>query len=260
MSLPCSALLVTVMKGLGGKEVLNLCRATGNYAKPSSNLISNWFSLSYTLGVTWKKSLKGGMTFWGQCAFGVCQFLIEMRTTKPQLSCSVIKGKVKPPVCPLTSSLSADGYLWCWAAWWWCLQKCLGEKKHAILSTLSQGGAGRPCVQLLGCLEHQAVFRSLRFPHASHFWMENKRGRCLTLPGITRSAQQADYPIGYSRRKSNHIITRTKRLTRQNTDVWMLLQEITLEFPQWVSSACASPLSGRGRWVPDSLGITGVQS
>lgn len=128
MSLPHSALLVTVMKGLGGKEVLNLCGTTGNYAKPSSNLISNWFSLSYTLGVTWKKSLKGGMTFWGQCAVGVCQSLIEMRTMKPQLSCSVITGKVKPPVRPLTGSLSADGYLRCWAAWWQCLQKHLGEK------------------------------------------------------------------------------------------------------------------------------------
>jgi len=62
--------------------------------------------------------------------------------------------------------------------------------------------------------------------------MENKRGRCLALLGITRSAQQADYPIGYSRRKSNHIITRTKRITRQNTNAWMLLQEITLVFPR----------------------------
>lgn len=44
---------------------------------------------------------------------------------KPQLSCSVIKGKVKPP---LTGSLSADGYLWCWAAWWWRSQKHLGGK------------------------------------------------------------------------------------------------------------------------------------
>jgi len=73
MSLPRCALLVAVTKGLGGKEVLHLCSTTGNYAKPSSNLISNWFSLSCTLGVTWKKSFKGVMTFWWQHALGVSQ-------------------------------------------------------------------------------------------------------------------------------------------------------------------------------------------